>query len=129
MALTQGFRNAPKIYGDKTVRPTPTITGFTSGVSTAGQELVTGLYDGLSGFVMEPIEGAKESGPSGFAKGVGKGIGGVVLKPCAGMYLLLLIKKTANFKKGACGMAAYAWQGVHVEINKLSIRSGLVIQN
>ena len=57
--LTQGFRTALKMYGDKTVRPMPTITGFTDGVSIAGQELITGLYDGLSGFVVEPIKARK----------------------------------------------------------------------
>ena len=32
----------------------------------------------------QPIKGAKEEGPAGLLKGIGKGIGGVVLKPGAG---------------------------------------------
>lgn len=54
IALTHGFRNAAKAYGDGTVRSTTTITGFTSEIPTAGQEFVTGLYDGFFGIVKTP---------------------------------------------------------------------------
>jgi hypothetical protein len=37
---------------------------------------------------MKPYDGAKKDGPLGFFKGVGKGIGGVICKPAAGMYSL-----------------------------------------
>jgi hypothetical protein len=86
LALTKGFHNAPKIYGDEELRQPPVIVGLKSGMMAAGNGLVTGLYDGLSGFVMQPVTGAKETGVSGFAKGMGKGIGGLICKPCAGMY-------------------------------------------
>jgi hypothetical protein len=42
------------------------------------------MYDGISGLVTQPLEGAKKGGFGGFVKGFGKGIGGVVLKPSAG---------------------------------------------
>lgn len=32
----------------------------------------------------QPVAGAKKEGAAGFLKGVGKGIGGIVLKPSAG---------------------------------------------
>ena len=35
---------------------------------------------------MQPIKGAKEEGAAGFVKGIGKGLGGVVLKPGAGKF-------------------------------------------
>ena len=34
--------------------------------------------------VTQPFEGAKENGALGFITGIGKGIGGLVLKPGAG---------------------------------------------
>jgi hypothetical protein len=35
---------------------------------------------------MQPIDGAKKEGTLGLWKGVGKGIGGIALKPAAGEY-------------------------------------------
>lgn len=43
-----------------------------------------GLYDGYSGLLTQPFEGAREGGVTGFTKGIGKGIGGFFLKPSAG---------------------------------------------
>lgn len=83
LSLAQGFHNAPKLYGDD-VRPTQKITGFGSGLKAAGKGLSLGLYDGISGLVTQPIKGAKEEGPAGLLKGIGKGIGGIVLKGGAG---------------------------------------------
>ena len=53
-------------------------------MSKAVQEFGFGFYDGISGLVTQPLEGAKKGGVSGLAKGFGKGIGGLVLKPAAG---------------------------------------------
>jgi hypothetical protein len=49
------------------------------------QGLAYGLYDGLTGFVVQPCQGAKEHGAKGFLKGFGKGLGGIVFKPAGGM--------------------------------------------
>lgn len=48
------------------------------------QEFGLGFYDGISGLITQPIEGAKKEGVAGLIKGFGKGLGGVVLKPGAG---------------------------------------------
>ena len=45
------------------------------------------MIDGISGLVTQPLAGAKKEGMAGFLKGFGKGIGGVVLKPAAGMFV------------------------------------------
>jgi hypothetical protein len=37
MAITQGMHNAPRLYGDNTVREAPKISGFGSGMSAAGK--------------------------------------------------------------------------------------------
>jgi len=83
MGLAKGFHNAPKLYGDE-VRQVDRVTGFNSGMKTAAKEFGFGFYDGLSGLVMQPIKGAKKEGAAGFFKGVGMGVGGLVLKPGAG---------------------------------------------
>lgn len=38
----------------------------------------------------QPLEGAKKEGVAGLIKGFGKGIGGIVLKPGAGMLPILV---------------------------------------
>jgi UDP:flavonoid glycosyltransferase YjiC (YdhE family) len=80
MALAQGFHNAPRLYGDTTVRRPIRVTGFHSGLRAARHELAYGVYDGFTGVVRLPYRGAKENGPIGFVKGTGMGLTGLVLK-------------------------------------------------
>lgn len=70
MALAQGFHNAPKMYGDQTVRKQEKVTGFQSGMKAAGKGFGLGMYDGIAGLVTQPIEGAKKEGAAGFWKGL-----------------------------------------------------------
>lgn len=83
LAITQGFHNAPRLYGDDTVRRPPRITGFYSGLRAGRKEFVYGISDGVTGLWTQPYRGAKEGGALGFARGLGMGIGGVVLKDIA----------------------------------------------
>ncbi|EWY86844.1 hypothetical protein FOYG_11214 [Fusarium oxysporum NRRL 32931] len=80
MALAQGFHNAPRLYGDNTVRRPIRVTGFHSGLRAARHEFAYGVYDGFTGVVRLPVRGAKENGPIGFVKGTGMGLTGLVLK-------------------------------------------------
>lgn len=83
-SLAQGFHNVPKLYQDHTVRPQESVSGMKSGLHAAGKDFTHGIYDGVTGVVTHPVHGAMEEGALGFLKGVGKGIGGLVLKPTAG---------------------------------------------
>ncbi|KAF8544877.1 hypothetical protein BDD12DRAFT_771811 [Trichophaea hybrida] len=105
LGLAQGFRNAPKLYGDE-IRPETRVTGFHSGLKAAGKELSLGLYDGITGLVTQPIKGAKEDGAGGAIRGIGKGISGLVLKSGAGVW----------------GVPGYAMKGIHREILKLGTK-------
>lgn len=84
MGLAKGFRNAPTLYNDDTVRPTEKVTSFSSGLRVAGKEFGLGLFDGITGLVTQPMKGAEKEGAAGLLKGFGKGIGGLILKPSAG---------------------------------------------
>ncbi|UNI21427.1 hypothetical protein JDV02_007419 [Purpureocillium takamizusanense] len=81
LALAQGFHNAPRLYGDDTVRRPTRVTGFRSGLVASRRELVYGFYDGITGVVRLPARGAKAGGFGGFVKGTAMGLGGLVLKP------------------------------------------------
>ncbi|KAL8899916.1 MAG: hypothetical protein Q9207_005949 [Kuettlingeria erythrocarpa] len=100
--LARGFHNAPKLYGDESVRHPDKVTGIRSGLKAAGKEFGYGIYDGISGLVTQPINGAKQEGVAGFLKGFGKGIGGVILKPQAAVFAL----------------PAYTMNGIYKELQK-----------
>jgi hypothetical protein len=86
MGLARGFRNAPNLYNDDTVRPMEKVTSFSSGLKVAGKEFGLGMFDGITGLVTQPLRGAEKEGGAGLLKGFGKGIGGLILKPAAGTY-------------------------------------------
>lgn len=102
LAIAQGFHNAPRLYGDNTVRTPPRISGFHSGLRAAGSEFTFGVYDGVTGLVLQPYHGAREHGALGFVQGIGKGIGGFVLKDLAAIF----------------GPFGYTLKGVHKELIK-----------
>ncbi|KAK0674339.1 family 1 putative glycosyltransferase [Cercophora samala] len=83
LALAQGFHNAPRLYGDDTVRRPIRVTGMKSGLKAARNEFAYGIYDGVTGVVRLPYRGAKEGGVGGFVRGVGMGLTGFVLKDLA----------------------------------------------
>ena len=87
LGLARGFRNAPKLYNDDTVRPQEKVTGLASGLKVAGKEFGFGLFDGITGLITQPMRGAEKEGGVGLIKGIGKGIGGLVLKPSSGKAL------------------------------------------
>ncbi|SPQ18621.1 46dc12d5-0840-4724-9e0b-fcc351d440a4 [Thermothielavioides terrestris] len=109
LGLARGFRNAPKLYHDETVRAPEKVTGLASGVRVAGREFGLGLYDGISGLVTQPLRGAGKEGGRGLVKGVGKGIGGFILKNAGAVYAL----------------PAYTMLGVRAEVRKLFARSSV----
>lgn len=102
LALAQGFHNAPRLYGDTTVRRPVRVTGIKSGFKAAGHEFVYGIYDGVTGLVKQPYHGAKEHGTVGFIKGVGMGLTGFVLKDVSALV----------------SPVAYGMKGVHRELLK-----------
>jgi hypothetical protein len=110
--LARGFHNVPTIYGDDTVRPEAKIDGVKSGLVAAGKGFGYGLYDGLTGLVTQPYNGAKKEGAVGFLKGFGKGLGGVVFKPSA----------------GACGVPGYAFMGVYKSLMKVGKRGKATLE-
>ncbi|CAF4656530.1 unnamed protein product [Rotaria sp. Silwood1] len=56
-----------------------------SHIAVGGKNVVMGFVDGVKGVVTKPIEGAKDSGASGFFKGLGKGVIGLVARPTGGV--------------------------------------------
>lgn len=84
LGAARGFRNAPRLYNDDTVRPAEKVTDFASGLKVAGKEFGYGIFDGISGLVTQPLRGAEKEGAVGLIKGFGKGLGGFFFKNSAG---------------------------------------------
>lgn len=144
LSLARGFHNAPRLYGDESVRHPDKVTGIQSGLRTAGkvrarrivdiytstnagQEFGYGVYDGVTGLFTQPIEGAKQEGVAGFVKGFGKGIGGFFLKPSAGMCSyptrgVVTILTSIAFMS----LPAYTFSGIYKELQK---QFGSSVQN
>ncbi|SZF06397.1 unnamed protein product [Blumeria hordei] len=101
-SVGKSFHNAPRLYGDTTVRRPVRITGIRSGLKAAGEEFVNGIYDGFTGLVVQPYTGARDDGLVGFIKGVGMGFTGFILKDFAAV----------------CGPFGYTLKGVHKEMVK-----------
>lgn len=55
------------------------------GVILGLRDFGVGLYKGITGVVTAPIKGAMKEGASGFIKGVGIGVAGVIIKPVVGV--------------------------------------------
>ncbi|CAF3386362.1 unnamed protein product [Rotaria sp. Silwood1] len=81
-------------------RQEPSVKGRTE-IAVEGKNVVMGFVEGVKGVITKPVSGAKESGASGFVKGLGKGFMGLVTRPTGGIVdftstSLDLIKRTAQ---------------------------------
>jgi hypothetical protein len=107
--LANGFHNCPAVLlSDRTVRSYPPVTSLSNGIVRSGKEFVYGIYDAVTGVIVQPYLGYKEA-PSrsqshveGVAKGMGRGLGGLVLKPCAAV----------------AGLPGYTFKGLEREIER-----------
>lgn len=85
VAFAQGTHNAPRLWGDNTVRKPIKIHGVKSGLTAARKEFAYGIYDGWTGLVTLPKSEWKDgetlsSKLTGLGSGIGKGLGGFVFK-------------------------------------------------
>lgn len=60
--------------------------GLGEGLLRGGEATLTGIFDGVTGIVTQPIKGAKKEGGLGFVKGIGKGLIGLPMKPVGGLF-------------------------------------------
>ncbi|KIX01912.1 uncharacterized protein Z518_07851 [Rhinocladiella mackenziei CBS 650.93] len=99
VAVTEGLRNTPKLYGEKVPDHVP-ITDWKSGLTVAGTTFVHQMAEGLSDIVVQPAKGLVNEGVFGFGKGIGKGALQTLTKPGA-----------------ACvGLLGYTSQGIYKSI-------------
>ncbi|OJJ42220.1 hypothetical protein ASPZODRAFT_137412 [Penicilliopsis zonata CBS 506.65] len=87
-AAAEGFRQVPRMYGETPTDYGP-IEDWKSGMVMGGRNFFDGLTDGVGGFFVQPVQGAKKEGALGAIKGVAKGTLGLITKvPSAGIGLV-----------------------------------------
>jgi sterol 3beta-glucosyltransferase len=88
--VASGCHNLPAYaFWSTEVRRRDEISGFGSGISTAGKEFVLGFYDAFSGLVILPYKGARQEGGAGFGKGCVRAFRGLILNILAGKSMTL----------------------------------------
>ncbi|WVZ12338.1 hypothetical protein V8G54_016868 [Vigna mungo] len=70
------------------------VEDFGDVIREGGGAFAKGLFRGVTGILTKPLEGAKSSGVEGFVQGVGKGIIGAAAQPMSGV--LDLLSKTTE---------------------------------
>ncbi|KAJ7221581.1 glycosyltransferase family 1 protein [Mycena pura] len=83
-SVHEGIYNVPKLYGSN-VRKTGKVTDFASGLKEGGKGLFYGYYDGITGLVREPYEGAKKEGLLGAIKGSLRSFANATVRPAGGI--------------------------------------------
>ncbi|KAJ5496979.1 UDP-glucose sterol transferase [Penicillium fimorum] len=102
VAITQGIHNAPRLWGGLVSRKQPCVTGIRSGLKAGGNEFFFGVYDGISGLVLEPYRHAKNDKLFGPISGLGIGVLSCVTKLTSGL----------------TGAVIYPLKGIDAEIAK-----------
>jgi hypothetical protein len=74
------------------------------GVESGFSKLIQGFREGVTGVVRAPIRGAEKRGLEGFAKGLGKGLLGLLVKPIIGITdaatdVMIGVKSTVEYKE------------------------------
>ena len=64
VALTQGWQNLPRLYGDTNIRKAGKVTGIGTGLVEAAKGFTLGLADAATGVFEQPYLGAQKEVPS-----------------------------------------------------------------
>lgn len=100
-AMAEGFRNTPRIYGEKVADHGP-VTDWKSGAVVASTSFARQMAEGLTDLLVQPVKGAAKDGIVGFGAGLGKGALQTVTKPAAGMLItsMLILSSLLNSRHG-----------------------------
>ena len=69
------------------------------GIQQVSESIYRGVYDGVTGVVRAPVQGAEEGGLRGFISGCGKGLTGLISKPIVG-----ILDATSKTTEGLSGL-------------------------
>jgi len=105
LAVTEGMRNAPRLYGGDVYEPGD-VVDWKSGGLAAGRNLSHGFVEGFRGLVTEPMRGAEQGGAVGAARGAGVGI----------------LNFGAKVSSGALGLVTYSGQGLYQSMRSTARR-------
>ncbi|CAI7644449.1 unnamed protein product [Penicillium bialowiezense] len=79
LAVTEGLRAVPRLYGDD-VKDHGPIKDWKTGFMFAGKNFAHGMTEGVTEVFTQPYQGGKKEGAMGVLKGIGKGTIGITTK-------------------------------------------------
>lgn len=97
LALTEGMRALPQLYGDTSYSHHAPITDWKSGSRVGAKSFTDGIRQGTSDIFSQTFARKKREGARGVAKGLAMG----------------LVSLTAKTSAAAVGLVAYPCQGVY----------------
>lgn len=122
VAVTEGLRNTPKLYGQKVPDHAP-VTDWKSGITVAGTNFAQQMSEGLSDLIVQPARGVAKDGALGFGKGLAKGVVQTLTKPTAGKWLRIdtsfgptIACANRIMIVAAMGLVGYTSQGIYKSI-------------
>lgn len=84
----------PSIYLIRLLQDNKGVEDIGDVIREGGGALAKGIFRGVTGILTKPLEGAKASGVEGFVQGFGKGLIGAAAQPVSGV--LDLLSKTTE---------------------------------
>ncbi|WRT69975.1 uncharacterized protein IL334_006966 [Kwoniella shivajii] len=82
--IYEGMDNIPRMIGSES-REVGKVDDFQSGVTEGAKGVFYGYWDGITGLVKEPVEGAKKEGFVGAIKGMGRSYVNATVRPAIGI--------------------------------------------
>lgn len=123
VAVAEGLRNTPKLYGEKVPDHRP-VTDWKSGFIVAGSTFAHQLAEGLTDIFVQPAKGLSKEGVVGFGKGIAKGSLQTITKPSSGERICsecsnvraVLADKKSLIIAAFLGLIGYTSQGIYKSI-------------
>lgn len=109
LAVTDGLRNAPKLYGEKVEERAP-ITDWKSGAIEGGKHFVTGLGGGFADLFVQPYKGGRDGGAAGAALGVGKGVLNMATKTASGEFYRYIHSSRKHLTNSLSQQRSESWR-------------------
>lgn len=81
LALEDEEKRRAKQLKAQAQQPTDTVSGIKQGLASVAD----GIQEGITGVVLQPFQGAREDGLTGFLTGAVKGVAGLAVKPVSGI--------------------------------------------
>lgn len=115
--MTGSMYNVVKMTAGNNIKRRDHADNIAQGVYYAIKGLGVEVYDGLTGIVWKPIQGAKAEGLRGFSRGFGEGLLGAVSTPVTGV-----LRAGQSMSEGISGSANWIGNYGKAKLEQLNVK-------